>query len=69
MEINIKDLTVLNGGTWLWLITQVTLLVLYYGNIFSSLPWWVVWFPSLIILGIFAICIIVFINMFLYVWL
>lgn len=38
-----------------WIPTQVLLLVLYYGGILPSLPWWVVWFPSLIVLGLLAV--------------
>jgi len=38
-----------------WLPTQVIMLVLYYGNILPSLPWWIVWFPSLIAIGGFVI--------------
>jgi len=46
-------------GGGFWLITQVALLILYYGNIVPSLPWWVVWFPSLLILGVIGIIVIV----------
>jgi len=46
-----------------WLPTQVLLLVLYYGGILPSLPWWIVWFPSLIVAGIFAIAVILMVIM------
>jgi hypothetical protein len=38
-----------------WLPTQVALLILYYGGICPTLPWWLVWFPSLLVLGLLAI--------------
>ena len=42
-----------------WLPTQVILLVLYYGGILPSLPWWIVWFPSLIIIGFIALAVVI----------
>jgi hypothetical protein len=42
-------------GGGFWLITQVALLILHYGNIVQGLPWWVIWFPSLLALGVIAI--------------
>ena len=42
-----------------WLPTQAVLLVLFYGGIMPNLPWWVVWLPSLIALGILAIAVII----------
>lgn len=44
-----------------WLPTQVALLVLFYGGFAPSLPWWVVWLPSLIILAALGVVIAVFI--------
>jgi hypothetical protein len=41
--------------TEFWLITQVALLILHYGNIIQGLPWWVIWFPSLLALGVIVI--------------
>lgn len=34
-----------------WLPTQALLLVMHYGGFVSNLPWWVVWFPSLLVLA------------------
>ena len=42
-----------------WLPTQVALLILYYGGIYPTLPWWLVWFPSLIVLGLIAITVVI----------
>ena len=42
-----------------WLPTQVALLILYYGGICPTLPWWLVWFPSLIVLGLIAITVVI----------
>lgn len=42
------------------LLVQVALLVIYYG-FHIDLPWWVLWFPSLIIIGILAIVAILFV--------
>jgi hypothetical protein len=47
------------GGGGLWLLLQVALLVLYYGNIYPDLPWFVVWFPCLIAGGIIVLCILI----------
>lgn len=53
------DITIFGGGG-LWLLAQATLLVLHYGNIVQNLPWWVVWFPSLIAVGCIIIAIAIF---------
>jgi hypothetical protein len=35
------------------------MLVLYYGGILPLLPWWIVWFPSLIVIVILAFSVVV----------
>jgi len=47
--------TEINLGGGLWLIVQVALLVLYYGGVYPSLPWWVVWFPSLLVVAVLVL--------------
>ena len=42
-----------------WLIPQITLLVIHYG-FDKILPWWVLWFPTLIIFAILLIVLIIF---------
>ena len=46
MEITFFSL----GG---WLFTQVVLFVIHYG-FDKTLPWWVLWFPTLIVVSIIA---------------
>jgi len=48
-----------NFSIGLWLPAQVILLVLYYGNIVPTLPWWVVWFPSLLAIAGLVIFIVI----------
>jgi len=48
-----------NVSIGFWLPTQATLLVLFYGGIMPNLPWWVVWLPTLIILGFLAIAVVI----------
>lgn len=45
----------IEGPVWfiLWLLLQVSLLVFSYAV--KSLPWWVMWFPSLVILAFVTI--------------
>lgn len=33
-----------------YLITQTALLIIYYGGYNTNLPWFVVWFPSIIVI-------------------
>jgi len=54
-------MTEVNFGFGFWLIAQVALLVIHYGDIVANLPWWVVWFPSLLLIGFIAIAIVGFI--------
>jgi hypothetical protein len=51
-----------------WTLIQVTLLVLKYGGVFPKLPWWVVWFPSLVSAATLGIILLVLIGVGL-VWL
>jgi len=48
------DVSISGGGL---LLLQVAILVLYYGtNVFSpSVPWWIIWLPTLIVLLIIGI--------------
>jgi len=50
-----EGVTISLGG---YLFFQVILLVIHYG-FKKTLPWWVLWFPSLIIGGLLAISIAV----------
>ena len=50
MENNV----VKNGAPWL-LIIQIALWVLYYGNFITTLPWWVVWAPCLLVAGVLVV--------------
>lgn len=54
MEINLIP------GSWLFI--QCTLLVVHYG-FDKTLPWWVLWLPSLIALGILSLMFFGFIIM------
>jgi hypothetical protein len=51
------DVTLIDGG-WIILI-QAAMLVLYYGGIFPNLPWWVVWFPFLVVAAILGIVLLI----------
>ena len=48
-----------NVSIGFWLPTQAALLVLFYGGIMPNLPWWVVWLPSLIVLGLLGIALVI----------
>ena len=51
------------GAGGLLIVIQVIMLVLYYGtNLLSqTMPWWVLWLPSLVILGVIVLAIIGFV--------
>jgi len=49
-------MTDINIGGGLWLVAQVALLVAYYGEFVPTLPWGVVWFPSLLLVAVLALC-------------
>ena len=55
------------GAGGLLLVIQVIMLVLYYGTtVFTqTMPWWVLWLPSLIILGIIGIVVTIVVVIFL----
>jgi hypothetical protein len=42
-----------------YLPVQIALLVLFYGNILPTLPIWLVWAPSLIIVGLLVIAAVI----------
>lgn len=42
-----------------YLPVQVGLLILYYGGIVTTMPWWLVWLPSLLVLGAIGVIIII----------
>jgi hypothetical protein len=53
------SVTIFSGSFFL---IQVVLLVLYYGGFVPLLPWWVVWFPTLVIgciVGVVVVIVIV----------
>jgi hypothetical protein len=54
-------MTEVSFGGGLWLVSQIALLVLYYGNVYPSLPWWVVWFPTLLLGVVIVIALVIFI--------
>jgi len=47
-----------NLVTPIFLLLQVALLVIAYGNIIPGLPWFVIWFPTLITAVITAVTLI-----------
>ena len=65
-------MTTISFGGGLTLIAQVFLLVLHYGNsnifgvVWGSLPWWIVWFPTLISVVLVIIFLMI---IFIVVWL
>ena len=54
-------MTEIHLGGAAWLITQAALLVAFYGGFAPLLPWWVVWFPTLFVIGVIGIVIVVFV--------
>jgi ABC-type multidrug transport system permease subunit len=46
------------GIPWV-LIIQVILLVIGYGNIIPNLPWFVIWFPCLLVVGILSLYLLI----------
>lgn len=54
----------LGGG--FWLLAQVGLLVAYYGGFAPTLPMWVVWFPSLIVVIPLTVAGIVLVGIWIY---
>ena len=46
-------------GLGSWIFVQVALLVIHYG-FDKTLPWWVLWFPTLIVGVVFGIVMIIF---------
>ena len=55
------EITFFGGG---WLLAQVALFIVYYG-FGKTLPWWVLWFPTLIIGSIIAFVIVIILIIFL----
>lgn len=42
-----------------YLPVQVALLVLFYGNIIPTLPWWLVWLPTILVGAVVVIFLII----------
>jgi hypothetical protein len=47
-----------------YLPVQIALLVLFYGNIMPTLPMWLVWLPTLLLLGVIVIAVVLIIAFF-----
>jgi hypothetical protein len=51
-----------NISIGLWLPTQAALLVLFYGGFIPTLPWWVVWLPSICLIAWIVIALIIMVG-------
>jgi hypothetical protein len=52
------------SGFWVYMLLQISLLVIYYAEFIDGLPLWLVWSPTIVVLTIFFIILLIILLVF-----